>query len=97
MYSNVTVSTLTSASGGSLRDSINKIKFNAPRSYQAQNRAVTINDYKRILERDYPAAEAVVAWGGETNDPPVYGKVYLAIKPACWDTSGILTHIDTPT
>ena len=81
-YSNVTVSTLTTASGGSLRDSINKIKFNAPRSYQAQNRAVTINDYKRILERDYPAAEAVVAWGGETNDPPVYGKVYLAIKPA---------------
>jgi len=81
-YSNVSVSTLTAASGGSLRDSINKIKFNAPRSYQAQNRAVTINDYKRMLERDYPAAEAVVAWGGETNDPPVYGKVYLAIKPA---------------
>ena len=81
-YSNVSVSTLTAASGGSLRDSIEKIKFNAPRSYQAQNRAVTINDYKRILERDYPAAEAGVAWGGETNDPPVYGKVYLAIKPA---------------
>ena len=81
-YSNVSVSTLTTASGGSLRDSIDKIKFNAPRSYQAQNRAVTINDYKRILERDYPAAEVVVAWGGETNDPPVYGKVYLAIKPA---------------
>jgi len=81
-YSNVSVSTLTAASGGSLRDSIEKIKFNAPRSYQAQNRAVTINDYKRILERDYPAAESVVAWGGETNDPPVYGKVYLAIKPA---------------
>ena len=34
------------------------------------------------MERDYPAAESVVAWGGETNDPPVYGKVYLAIKPA---------------
>ena len=81
-YSTVSVSTLGSASGGSERDSIKKIKFNAPRSYQAQNRAVTINDYKRILERDYPAAESVVVWGGETNDPPVYGKVYLAIKPA---------------
>ena len=81
-YSDVTVSTLTSAAGGSERDTISKIKFNAPRSYQAQNRAVTINDYIRILERDYSAADAVIAWGGETNDPPVYGKVYLAIKPA---------------
>ena len=42
---------------------------------------MTINDYIRILQRDYSAAESVVAWGGETNDPPVYGKVYLAIKP----------------
>ena len=81
-YSNVVVSTITNASGGSVRDDIQKIKFNAPRSYQAQNRAVTINDYIRILQRDYPAAESVVAWGGEENDPPVYGKVYLAIKPA---------------
>ena len=81
-YSDVTVSTLTVASGGSVRDTISKIKFNAPRSYQAQNRAVTINDYVRILERDYTAADAVVAWGGETNAPPVYGKVYLAVKPA---------------
>ena len=81
-YSDVTISTLTTAAGGSERDTLAKIKFNAPRSYQAQNRAVTINDYVRILERDYPAADAVVAWGGETNDPPVYGKVYLSGKPS---------------
>ncbi len=92
-YSDVTVSTLTTASGGSERDSLSKIKFNAPRSYQAQNRAVTINDYVRILERDYTAAEAVVAWGGETNDPPVYGKVYLAVKP----TSGLTLSSATKT
>ena len=67
------VSTLSSASGGSLRDTVQKIKFNAPRSFQAQNRAVTLNDYIRILQRDYTAAESVVAWGGEDNDPPVYG------------------------
>ena len=72
---------MTNAFGGAERDSIKDVKFNAPRSYQAQNRAVTINDYIRILQRDYSAAESVVAWGGETNDPPVYGKVYLAIKP----------------
>ena len=81
-YANVVVSTLSSASGGSLRDTVQKIKFNAPRSFQAQNRAVTLNDYIRILQRDYTAAESVVAWGGEDNDPPVYGKVYLAVKPA---------------
>ena len=74
------VSTVTNGVGGAERDSITKIKFNAPRNYQAQNRAVTINDYKRLLERDYPAAESIVAWGGEDNDPPVYGKVYLAVK-----------------
>ena len=80
-YSNVVVSTVTNGVGGAERDSISTIKFNAPRNYQAQNRAVTINDYKRLLERDYPAAESIVAWGGEDNDPPVYGKVYLAVKP----------------
>ena len=80
-YSNVVVTTLNSAIGGAERDSIETIKFNAPKNYQAQNRAVTINDYKRLLERDYPAAESVIAWGGEEHDPPVYGKVYLAIKP----------------
>ena len=81
-YANVVVSTLSSASGGTVRDTVQKIKFNAPRSFQAQNRAVTLNDYIRILQRDYTAAESVVAWGGEDNDPPVYGKVYLAVKPA---------------
>ena len=81
-YGNVAISTRTVAAGGSERDGISKIKFNAPRNYQAQNRAVTINDYIRILQRDYPAAESVIAWGGETSDPPVYGKVYIAVKPA---------------
>ena len=79
-YSNVVVSTLSS-SGGSVRDTVLKIKFNPPRSFQAQNRAVTLNDYIRILQRDYTSAESVVKWGGEDNDPPVYGKVYLAVKP----------------
>ncbi len=84
-YSNVTVSTISAASGGANRDSVSSIKFNAPRQYQAQNRAVTINDYIRIVQRDYADAESIIAWGGEENDPPVYGKVYLAIKP----TSGL--------
>ena len=84
-YSNVAITTTSAAAGGADRDSISNIKFNAPRNYQAQNRAVTINDYVRLVQRDYPAAESVIAWGGEENDPPVYGKVYMAIKP----TSGL--------
>ena len=84
-YSNVTVSTLSTSSGGAEKDSLSDIKFNAPRSYLAQYRAVTTNDYLRILPRDYTAAESVIAWGGEENDPPVYGKIYIAVKP----TSGL--------
>ena len=90
-YSNVAVTTTSAASGGADRDSISNIKFNAPRNYQAQNRAVTINDYIRLVQRDYPAAESVIAWGGEENDPPVYGKVYMAIKP----TSGLQLSVTT--
>ena len=81
-YSNVAVTTISAAAGGADRDSISDIKFNAPKNYQAQNRAVTLNDYIRIVQRDYTDAESVIAWGGEDNDPPVYGKVYMAIKPA---------------
>ena len=90
-YSNVTVSTLSTSSGGAEKDSLSDIKFNAPRSYQAQNRAVTVNDYIRILQRDYTAAESVIAWGGEENDPPVYGKIYIAVKP----TSGLALSTST--
>ena len=90
-YSNVTVSTLSTSSGGAEKDSLTNIKFNAPRSYQAQNRAVTTNDYIRILQRDYTAAESVIAWGGEENDPPVYGKIYIAVKP----TSGLALSTST--
>ena len=90
-YSNVAITTTSAAAGGADRDSISNIKFNAPKNYQAQNRAVTINDYIRLVQRDYPAAESVIAWGGEENDPPVYGRVYLAIKP----TSGLQLSVTT--
>jgi len=80
-YSSVTVTTNSAASGGTTRESVSSIKFNAPKFFAVQNRAVTINDFKRILLSEYTNAEAVVAWGGEDNDPPIYGKVYLALKP----------------
>lgn len=69
------------ASGGSNIEDIESIRYNAPRLYETQNRTVTSEDYKRILLRDNPDIEAISVWGGEENDPPIYGKVFVAAKP----------------
>ena len=80
-YSNVTVATVTTGFGGADRESIESVKFNAPKNYETQNRAVTVNDYKRIITSEYSDAQSITTWGGEDNDPPVYGKVFIAVKP----------------
>lgn len=68
--------------GGRDPETVQSIKFYAPRNYQAQDRAVTSEDYKAILGREYAdRADAFFVWGGEENDPPQYGKVYVSIKP----------------
>lgn len=79
--SGLTVVTQTAALGGSSPESINSIKFNAPRMFAAQNRAVTTEDYKTIVYKNYPQAQSVVVWGGEDNDPPIYGKTFICVKP----------------
>ena len=79
--SSYTISTTSRASGGANPQSIDSIKFNAPRNYSAQNRAVTANDYKNILLNNAPDLQTISVWGGEKNSPPVYGKVYIAAKP----------------
>lgn len=84
----VAVTTTTPAVGGADIESIESIRYNAPRSYSSQNRAVTVEDYKALIFRLYPEAETVNAWGGEDNVPPVYGKVFLSIKPT---NSDVLT------
>lgn len=68
------------ASGGADRESITSIKFNAPKSYEAQNRVVTAEDYKTLMLQQ-STVDSVVVWGGEDNDPPSYGKVFIAVKP----------------
>jgi len=79
--SSYTISTTSRASGGANPQSIDSIKFNAPRSYTTQNRAVTANDYKNILLNNAPDLQTIAVWGGEQNSPPIYGKVYIAAKP----------------
>jgi hypothetical protein len=68
--------------GGEDSEDIESIRYYAPRNYQAQDRAVTADDYKAILGREYASrADSFLIWGGEENDPPQYGKVYISIKP----------------
>jgi hypothetical protein len=79
--SSFTLTTVERATGGAEIESIESIRFNAPRLYETQNRAVTREDYKRIILRDNPDLSAVNVWGGEENDPPIFGKVYACVKP----------------
>jgi hypothetical protein len=68
--------------GGTDPESMASIKYYAPRNYQAQERAVTEEDYKTILVREFSdGVDSFLVWGGEQNDPPSYGKVFISIKP----------------
>jgi hypothetical protein len=67
--------------GGTTRETIDSIKFNAPINYATQNRLVTNNDYKVYLKQQYPNLESISVWGGEEETPPIYGKIFLSLKP----------------
>ena len=80
-FSISSINTTSIASGGADIETIDKIKYNAPKFYGSQNRAVTGNDYKAIVRNLYPAISDVIVFGGEEQVPPAYGKVFLSIKP----------------
>lgn len=75
------VMTVSASAGGTPLEDVASIKFAAPKSYIAQNRAVTVNDYVALINKNYPYFDAVTVWGGETLNPPVYGKVFISAKP----------------
>ena len=75
------VSTVTAAAGGAGVESVDKIKFTAPKMFAAQDRAVTAGDYGAIVRNLYPAVGDIIVFGGEEQDPPAYGKVFIAVKP----------------
>lgn len=77
---NIIVTTTTGSYGGIDKESIEQVRFRAPYFYTTQNRAVTINDYESILLKEYNTIDAVSVWGGEDNDPVVYGKVFISLK-----------------
>jgi hypothetical protein len=85
-FSDVTITTVSSAQGGAEPQGKESIKFNAPLQYSAQDRAVTTSDYESLVQTIYPNAQSVSAWGGEDDETPVYGVVKIAIKAASGST-----------
>jgi len=75
------ITSTTASAGGEEIESTQKIKYTAPKSYGTQDRAVTSQDYEAIVRRVYPATSDIIIFGGEDQDPPEYGKVFIALKP----------------
>ena len=85
-FSDISVITNSVSQGGSAAESKESIRFNAPLSYAAQNRAVTTVDYETLVKSIYPNAQSVSAWGGEDDESPAYGTIKIAIKAASGST-----------
>ena len=93
-FTDVTITTKSSAQGGSVAQSNNSIRFNAPLNFQSQNRAVTVKDYETLTQTFYPNAESISAYGGEDAETPVYGKVFIGVVPKSGATLTEATKLD---
>ena len=76
-----TVEVTSVATGGSDKESVDDIRFKAPRSYTTQNRAVTEGDYVSLVESNFTGIDSVFVYGGEEAEPPTFGSVFIAVKP----------------
>ncbi len=83
-FSNVAVTSVQPASFGQDKETIDSIKFQAPKSFSAQKRAVTKEDYITAIQQNTLgySFDAVNVWGGQENDVPIYGQVFISLKPA---------------
>jgi len=79
------------AGGGTPVESIDSIKYYAPKFNTTRDRAVTAEDYKSLIQRDFPGINSITVWGGEENDPPIYGKVFICLDPV---ENTIITETD---
>ena len=75
------ITSTTASAGGEEIESTAKIKYTAPKAYGTQDRAVTAQDYEAIVRQVYPATSDIIIFGGEDQDPPEYGRVFIALKP----------------
>lgn len=78
-YGNISLNTLTQATGGANIESIESIRFAAPKTFQVQDRAVTPNDYKILVQNEFPEVESIAVYGGEDVNPPKYGRVIMSV------------------
>ena len=81
----------TPSYGGAAAQSTDSIRFMAPKFNATKNRAVTAEDYSALIESQYGNINSISVWGGEDNDPPVYGKVFVSIEPL---PNSIITEAD---
>ena len=79
--SNFTINVVDPAAGGSDREGVDEIKQSSVAQFATQNRLVTFKDYETYIQKNYPALDSISVWGGEDQVPPVYGKVFVSIKP----------------
>ena len=77
----IALNSIVAAAGGEEIESTKKIKNTAPKAYGTQDRAVTAQDYEAIVRKVYPATSDIIIFGGEDQDPPQYGKVFIVLKP----------------
>ena len=85
-YDDIAVTLDTAAAGGADEETMESIRFNAPLTFISQNRAVTADDYAAIIKKEFSNIDSISTWGGEDNDPPDYGRVYVCIKPLLANT-----------
>lgn len=81
-HANISITTVTSASGGAVAETLDSIRFNAPRSFQTQDRAVTSSDYETLLQTRFPEIQSISVYGGEEINPPQYGRVFVSVDVA---------------
>ena len=85
----ITITTVSNAAGGTEAESLQSIKLNAPLDFAAQGRAVTTEDYRLYARKLFANTSTVSVWGGEDGSyntssgvsaTAEYGKVFISIK-----------------
>jgi hypothetical protein len=79
--SNFIITPVSEASGGSNRESVESVRSSSIKQYLSQNRLVTYKDYESFILNNYPNIDSISVWGGEEEIPPVFGKVFVSLKP----------------
>jgi hypothetical protein len=78
---NFIITPVSEAAGGAEKESVDSIKYSAVNQYTSQNRLITYKDYESFILSNYPNLDSISVWGGEDENPPVYGKVFVSLKP----------------